>query len=309
MNDKNSSSWIKNVSLRSYDWNLIKSFLAIMDNGTLSAGAKRLGISQPTLSRHVDELEHSLGVILFERGRHGAKPTSAALAICDNAREIRTATQALCLAATGKSEELSGTVRITASQIVATYLLPAIISRLIAHAPQVEIELVATDKVENLTEREADIALRMVRPNKTNLIARKVNEIGLGIYAHKDYLATREPIIKPDDLDGHQIIGYDNDDRIIAGMAQVGLKVERDYFRFRCDDQVACWQALCAGVGIGFAPNYLAVTRPYLTRVADNFSIPNLPVWLVTHREIKSNRRIRMVFDFLAKELAGIDLN
>ncbi len=294
---------------RSYDWNLIKSFLSILDCGTLSAAAIKLNISQPTLSRHIEELELSLGVVLFERGRRGAAPTAAALAIADHAREISIATQAISLSATGKSRELHGTVRITASQIVATYLLPTILTRLMNDSPQVEIELVATDEVENLTQRDADIAVRMVRPQNPNLIARKVGEIHMGIYGHKDYLKNRPPINAPHDLTHHRIIGYDADTRIIDGMAEMDLNVGREFFRFRCDDQVTCWQALCDGMGMGFAPNYLARTNKNLTRLAEQFEIPPLPVWLVTHREIKSNRRIRMVFDFLAEELVALDLS
>ena len=303
MNDKQST-----ISHQSYDWNLIKSFLAILDSGTLSAAADALGISQPTLSRHVDQLEKSLNVVLFERGRRGALPTSAALAIADHARDILTATQALSLSATGKSNRLQGTVRITASQIVATYLLPEIITKLMNEAPQVEIELVATDKLENLTERQADIAIRMVRPQSQNLIARKVNDIGLGIYGHQDYLKGKPPIVEPQDLNNLRIIGYDNDERIIAGMAQAGLNVDRNFFQLRCDDQVACWQFLNQAAGIGFAPNYLAKRKPKLTKIGEQFPIPPLPIWLVTHKEVKTNRRIRMVFDFLAEELGGLDL-
>ncbi len=294
---------------RSYDWNLIKSFLAVMDEGTLSAAAKILGISQPTLTRHISELENALGILLFERDRNGARPTSGALAISDNAREINAANQALCLSATGKSQELHGTIRITASQIVATYLLPKILAKLLDEAPEISVELVATDKVENLNERDADIAIRMVRPQKSELIARKVNEIGLGIYAHAEYLSARPPADTPADLDHHRIIGYDIDERIIIGMADAGMDVDRNYFRFRCDDQVTCWQALCDGMGVGFAPNYLAKTNKDLVHIAQYISIPSLPVWLVTHKQIKTNRRIRMVFDFLAAELASLNLD
>jgi DNA-binding transcriptional LysR family regulator len=297
------------VGKRSYDWNLVKSFLAILDHGTFSMASKMIGVSQPTLSRHMNELEHSLGVVLFKRGRNGAIPTPAALAISDHAREINAATQALSLSATGKSEQLRGTVRVTASQIVATYLLPAIITKLLDQAPEVEIELVATDRVENLTERDADLAVRMVRPTNPGLIARKVNEIALGVYGHENYLENRREVNTAGDLAHHRVIGYDNDGQIIAGLLQVGLEVKRDFFQFRCDDQVACWQALRNGMGIGFAPNYMARNKPYLKKIADQIPIPTLPIWLVTHREIKTNRRIRMVFDFIAAELAGLDLS
>jgi len=294
---------------QNYDWNLIKSFLAVLDMGTLSAAAKTLDISQPTLTRHINELEGSLGILLFERGRNGATPTSGAMVIADHAREINVANQALRLSATGKSEELHGTIRITASQIVATYLLPNILAKFLNTAPEISVELVATDRVENLNERDADIAIRMVRPEKSDLIARKVNEIGLGVYASTDYLKQRPSVNTPADLDHHRVIGYDNDERIIAGMAEVGIYIDRNYFRFRCDDQVTCWQALCEGVGVGFAPNYLAAKNSSLVHIAENISIPPLPVWIVTHKQIKTNRRIRMVFDFLATQLSSLNLD
>ncbi len=298
----------KNRSSRNFDWNLLKSFLAVIDQGSLSAASRTTGISQPTLSRHLDELEKSLGVVLFERGRRGALPTTAALAIIDHAREIFTATQALSLSATGNSKEIRGTVRITASQMVAAYLLPDIIVKLVEFAPEIEIEIVATNAVENLSEREADIALRMVRPIQQNLIARKVSEIQIGTYVHKNYVAIHGFPKNAKELLAHRIIGFDLDTGILDGFQKMGLKAERDAFQFRSDDQISCWQALCAGVGVGFAPNYLAKKVPELIKIGEQFDISPLPVWLATHREIKTNRRIRMVFDYLAKEISELDL-
>lgn len=300
---------IRNISSRNFNWNLIKSFLLVVDAGSLSAASKSSGISQPTLSRHMDELEASLGVVLFVRGRRGALPTDAAIAIMDHAREIHSATRALSLSATGKSEELRGTVRITASQMVASYILPEIIAALMDVSPEVEIELVATDEVESLSEREADIAVRMVRPQQPNLVARKVNEIMLGSYAHKSYINRYGSLEKATELLHHRVIGYDKDHRIISAMNAMGIAVDRSNFRLRSDDQIACWHALCAGIGVGFAPNYLARKNPDLIAVGKEFPIPTLPVWLVTHREIKTSRRIRMVFDFLVEELGRLDLS
>ena len=298
----------KTPNVRSYDWNLIKSFVVVLDEGTLSAAAKKLGISQPTLSRHMDELENSLGIVLFERGRNGAKPTSDALSIADNAREVEAATQALSLSATGKSEQLSGTVRITASQIVSTYLMPEIITRLIDVAPEIEVELVSTNNVESLTEREADIAVRMLRPNQPHLIARKVNEFRVGVYAHKSYLAKWGIPVTPEDLRRHRVLGYDKNELILDGFIRSGMQIDRNFFHFRCDDQVAYWRTICAGAGIGFGPAFLAGNEAQLTRIVKDLQIPSLPVWLVTHREVKTNRRIRKVYDFLADELAKLEL-
>jgi len=297
------------VTSQSYDWNLIRSFLAVLEHGTLTAAANALKISQPTLSRHIDELEKELDVLLFERGRRGAVPTEAALAIADNAREVEMATKAISLSATGKSQKLSGTVRITASQVVSVYMLPSIIAKLLKIAPEIEIELVSTDEVASLTEREADIAIRMVRPRQADLIAKKVNDIALGGYAHISYMAGRNPPREPHELEGHCIIGYDRADDIIKGMARAGIEVNRNFFHFRCDDQVACIRALQDGVGIGFAPNYVAKKDPMLMPLFEELSLPTLPVWLVTHREIRTNRRIRMVFDYLANALSKLDLS
>lgn len=298
----------KGLNGRSYDWNLIKSFVAVLDEGTLSAAAIKLGISQPTLSRHMDELENSLQMVLFERGRNGAKPTGDALSIADNAREIKAATHALSLSATGKSEQLSGTVRITASQVVSTYLMPEIFTKLADMAPEIEIELVSTNNVESLTEREADIAVRMVRPGQPHLIATKVNEFRVGTYAHKNYLAKWGTPLTPEDLQQHRVLGYDKNELIIEGFARSGMQFDRNFFHFRCDDQVVYWRTICAGAGIGFGPEFLAADTPFLTKIMKNLPIPSLPVWLVTHREIKTNQRIRKVFDFLADELARLEL-
>ncbi|MCF6343084.1 MAG: LysR family transcriptional regulator [Devosiaceae bacterium] len=308
MNKKKLTNSDISLSSRSFDWNLIKSFLAVLDAGTLSGAAKILGISQPTLSRHMDELERSLKITLFERGRNGAKATKSALAIAEHARKIAQNTKELELSATGKSEDLSGTVRISASQIISNYLLPKIITQLMQQQPQIEIELVSTNKVENLSEREADIAVRMVRPNQPSLIAKKINEVKVGAFAHKSYLELNgEPDI-PHNMTGHRFLGYDDNNAIIEGFAQAGIKIDRSFFQFRCDDQVAYLQAIFSGAGIGFIPLFIANQHSNLQQISKYLATPTMPIWLVTHKEVKTNLSIRMVFDFLAQELSKLDL-
>lgn len=299
MNEKNNCN--------EFDWNFIRGFLAVIDKGSLVAAAQSLCVSQPTLGRQIDALEQSLGVTLFERGRKGAVPTVAALEIVEHAREIEAATHALSLTALGSASGLTGTVRITASQVVSTYLLPNILKKLLEEAPSISIELVASDRVESLTRREADIAIRMVRPAEQRLIARKVNQISLSAYAHQAYIDKYGTPSRTGDSVNHCVIGYDTDTQIIQGFAQNGLEVDRDFFRFRSDDQVVGLQALRAGMGIGFAPDYFACHHPELIKILPDVEIPTLPVWLVTHREINTNRRIRMVFDFLAEELDRLE--
>ena len=174
--------------MQMFDWNLVRSFLAALEAGSLAKAARQTGISQPTLGRHVNELEKSLGVTLFERGRMGLVPTSAALEVAEAARDMQAASAAITMAATGSAETVSGTVRITSSEIVATYILPEILARMLQDLPEIEVELVPSNTVENLLQRDADIAVRMARPIQNDLITRHVNTMAMGIYAHRAYL-------------------------------------------------------------------------------------------------------------------------
>jgi len=291
-----------------FDWNLARSFLAVLDHGSLSAAARATGVSQPTLTRHLSEFEAALGVTLFRRGREGAVPTPAALGIAAAARAMADSAGALGLAAAGRAADVSGTVRITASRVVATCLLPAILRDMLAAMPGIEVELVASDAVENLLRRDADIAVRMTEPVQLDLIARRLRDIPLGAYGARIYLERAGTPASAAELAGHVVIGFDRNDLVIAGLAAAGLTVDRHFFRFRSDDQVAVLEALAAGVGIGFAPRYFAARVPQLVRILPEVAIPPLPMWLVTHRELRTSARIRAVLDFLAQELSALDL-
>jgi DNA-binding transcriptional LysR family regulator len=299
---------LEQLRMPDFDWNLAKSFLAVLDAGSLSGAARVLGVSQPTLGRHVDELEASLGVTLFERGRDGLKPTDAALLIADEARRLADASNRLALAAAGKATEIAGTVRITASQIIAAYLLPPIIGRLISANPGLEVELVSTNEVENLLRRDADIALRMVEPTQLDLVSRRIADMPLGIFARSDYLDRYGRPQAPADLWKHVVIGYDRSDQAIRGFAAIGHHVDPHFFRFRTDDQVAAWEAVRAGLGIGFGPLWLGARDRALERLAPEIPLPVLRMWLVTHREIRTSARIRAVWDHLASEIGAAGL-
>lgn len=291
-----------------FDWNLLRSFLCVFDSGSFSAASRRLNVSQPTLGRHITLLEEALGATLFERGREGATPTSDAEAIAAEARAIAESADAIATKAQGRAASVEGTVRITASEIVSTYLLPPLIAALLEKWPKIEIELAPSNEVQNLLRRDADIAIRMVRPAQLDLIARKVNEMAIGMFAHNDYIARRGVPREPNDLQGHIIIGYDRSDLILRGFREAGMKIDRHFFRFRCDDQVAAWEAVCLGVGAGFGPLFMAGQRSDLQRINLGFTIPPLPMWLVTHREMRTSALIRTVYDELAAALAGLQL-
>lgn len=286
-----------------FDWNLVRSFLAALDHGSLLAAARALGASQPTLGRHIAELESQLGCVLFERTGRGLVPTEHAHALAAAARSMENGAHALARALAAAADKEGGTVRISASQPVACWLLPPILAQMRLALPRVSVELVASNAVSNLLRREADIALRMVQPDQSSLIARRIGQVGLGAYAHRDYLRRRGSPRELQDLLKHELIGNIRGDDIERGFAQHGLTVTKDDFALRTDDLIAYWQALRAGMGVGFVPDYLAATDPQVVPLLPQLKIPPLPMWLVVHREIRSSQSIRAVFDFLAQAI------
>lgn len=292
-----------------FDWNLIKSFLAVLDAGSLSAAAERTGISQPTLGRHVDEIEAATGLVLFERGRAGMLATPDALALAEQARAMQAGAAAFAMAATNRDARVEGTIRITASEIVSTLLLPEILVALAEEEPALQIELVASDSVQNLLARDADIAVRMVRPVQNDIIARKVNDAAMGAYAHRDYLARHGMPNTVAGLAAHRVVGQDRGDLILKAMARYGMKAERSAFAFRTDHQIAAWELVKAGAGIGFAQVAIAARFPELVRILPDLRIDPLPYWLCSHRELRHSARVRRVFDFLAERLAALPLS
>lgn len=285
------------------DWALVRSYLAVMDAGSVSAAARATQGHQPTISRHLAELEAQLGVALFERTGRGVLPTAAGLEVLPAARQMKAAAEALARSVARGREATRGTVRITASQVVATWLLPPLVAQFQRLEPGIAIEIVASNAVQNLLRREADIAVRMLRPDQGSLIARKVGEVGIGAYAHAGYLAAMGTPRSPADLAAHRLVGFDRDDTILRGFARAGIALTPAHFAVRTDDQVANGQLIVAGAGIGFAAHYWAALWPDLQRVIPDMPIAPLPCWLAVHRELRGNGVVRRVYDFLAAAL------
>ena len=287
-----------------FDWRLVRSFLAVLDQGSLLAAARALNVSQPTLGRHITELESQLASVLFERTGRGLVPTRTALQLAEAARQMQNGALQLSRTLAGAQSQAGGTVRITASVPVAVQLLPPILLKLRLALPDIQIELVSSNQVSNLLRREADIAIRMVRPDQTSLVARKLGETAVGAYAHRDYLARRGVPTLPAELLQHELVGSDTDPAIRQGFEAMGFPVPREAFALRSDDLLVQWQAVRAGLGIGFLADYQARLDPAVRPVlAGQLQIPPLPMWLAVHREIRISRHIRAVFDFLATAL------
>ncbi|MCA0047694.1 LysR family transcriptional regulator [Mesorhizobium sp. B283B1A] len=285
------------------DWNLIKSFVTVAETGSLSAAARKLSASQPTLGRHISELEQALGVTLFRRGRSGYALTEAGATLFERGKTVSEQASAFSRLALGSVEAIEGTVRIAASEVVAAYVLPEMMGRLGIEEPGIEVEIVASNQVENLLRRDADIAIRMVKPVQNELVARKVCDIKLCACAAISYLDRRGRPLGPADLVNHALIGFDRSDEIIRGFVQFGIPVTRNSFRFRADNQIVLWEAVRAGNGIGLGQEPLAERDPLVEKVLPGLPLPALPVWLAMHRDVRSSVRLRRVADFLHEEL------
>lgn len=291
------------------DWTLVRSYLATVEGGSLSAAAKRLGLTQPTVGRHVQELEETLGLVLFNRSHQGLEPTEAGEQLIEAAGAMRDAAEGFERIASGKAELVAGPVRITASEMVATHLLPRLLRPLrIAH-PEIALEIEASNQVGNLTRRDADVALRMVRPEQGDLVARRVGTMPIGFFAARSYLDRRGRPETLVDLRSHDLVGLDRDDALIRGLAAAGLPLTRADFAIRADDHAVGWAMMEAGLGIGPGPLFLGLANPRLEQVLVRAPVPTLEMWLVSHREVVTGRRLRIVVDALAAALKGLRLD
>lgn len=284
-------------------WDHFRSFLAVLGDGSLSGAARSLRLTQPTIGRHIDELEETLGVVLFTRSRAGLTPTEAALELAPHASTMAAAADALVRAASGEAREDRGTVRLTASEVVGTEILPGMLRAFMERHPHIAIELVVSNRNEDLIRREADIAVRMARPTQGALLARRIGAIDIGLHAHRRYLAQRGTPRTLAELAGHVLIGYDRDSPAIRALQKLGLQLTPDMFSLRTDSDTTQLAAIRAGLGIGGCQSPLAAQDPDLVHlVPEEFAYP-LECWVAMHEDLGAVRRMRLVFDHLVAGL------
>lgn len=285
---------------------MIQAFLAVVDHGALARAAEAIGATQPTLSRQIAALEAEIGAALFTRGARGSVLTAAGEALVYPARQMQQAAHSLQLAASGQSQSLKGTVRITASEMTSCFLLPPMLASLREKYPEIQLEIVASNTQENLLERDADIAIRMAKPTQDALVSRHLGDLKMGGYASKAYLAKRQVPFSPDTLGEFDWIGYDKNPAIINHCRALGIELTPESFAIRSDNQLVCWQAMINGLGIGFGFSLLAGQNTHLVRVLPENWISATPVWLTAPLELRSNPRIRAVYDHLAEHFIAL---
>lgn len=289
--------------MRTIDWAKLQSFVAVAEHGSLSAAARATGASQPTLSRHIASLEDDLGLQLFDRTSEGLVLTASGTEIFHSAESMNASANQIALIASGRSQEIKGSVRLTASDTVARFSLPPILTALRRAEPSIAIELVAANETNNLLKREADIAVRMYRPTQNDVITRKVGELRVGFFASKHYLDQRGRPRTPKDLKSHDLIGLDQIDGMIQGFRRHNVDVTREDFSFRTDAMFINLELVMSGWGIGLLHADVGEATIGLEPVLPDIEIPPLEFWLTAHAELKTSPRIRRVYDFLASAL------
>lgn len=292
------------------NWELWRSFLAVLREGNLSRAARQLGLTQPTVGRHIDELEHALGVSLFTRSPKGLAPTDAGLELRPHAQAMASSAEALLRAASGGASEARGVVRVTASEIFAVEILPKIFADFRARYPKVTIELSVTNVTQNLLEREADIAVRLPRPTQGAVIAKQVGKIRFGLFAHRDYLRRHGTPQTMEQLLDHTLIGFDKSGAALPALPAVlrdlPSPITWDAFAFRSDSALAQIAMVRAGYGIGRGGDIATHFYPDIVPVLAGKYSAELDLWVAMHEDARHSRRVRLLFDHLVTSLSAL---
>jgi DNA-binding transcriptional LysR family regulator len=283
-------------------WDFYRTFLAVLEHGSLSAAARELGLTQPTVGRHILALEQAAGAELFTRSQQGLLPTDAAMVLKPYAETLASTAAALLRAASGSKDKVSGTVRISASEVIGAEVLPPILAKLQASYPDLIVELSASDTVEDLLQREADIAVRMVAPAQEALLARHIGSISLGLFAHREYIQRNGRPETLGELRRHKFIGFDRQTAYIRMMLKRYPMLEGISFSFRSDHSIALHNALRAGIGISFLQIPLASRDSNLVQLLPEITV-EIDTWIVMHENLKTSPRCRATFDALVTGL------
>jgi len=287
--------------MNNIDWDLVRSFLAVSRQGSVSAAARELGVSQPTLSRAVQTLEAETGLNLFKRTTQGLALTEAGQKLVDAADRMNDAADQFQRQASGLSEELTGDVRISVNEIIGIYMLPPAIAAFREQHPGVHVEIVITNRISSLSKRDADIALRMFRPTQPDLVARRLPDLEMGFFAHKNYIARHGRPASFEEMMQHSVIGFDEGMDFINGARAFGYELKREDFPLRTDHLLAQLGLMRAGAGISGTHVEIAKHFPELVRIMEFIDLPKLEFWCVCHADVQFNSRIREMMNFLAE--------
>lgn len=284
-----------------FDWNRARAFLVTAEEGSFSAAARALGLTQPTLGRQVEALEQELGVALFERVGRGLTLTRGGLDLLEHVRSMGQAAIGVSLAATGQSQTIAGSISITASEVNSAFLLPPVLAALRRGHPGIDVKVVATNTVRDLRRREADIAIRNGRPTDPSLVSTRLRDTPARLYATRGYLDRIGHPKTPADLSRAELIGFD--ERFREAMNGLGFDLRPENFPIFTESHLVLWELVKNGLGIGVIIEEVGDAEPLVERVLPNMPAIPVPMWLVAHRELQTSRRIRVVFDLVLEHL------
>jgi len=290
----------------SFDWNQVRAFLATAEEGSFSSAARALRTTQPTIGRQITALKETLNVTLLERTARGPKLTASGLELLQHVRSMGEAAALISLVASGKAEALKGEVAISATDIMSAALLPNLLKELHATAPEIHVQFIAENRIQNLTRRDADIAIRHARPDQPDLIARRVGNFRANLYAATDYLDSVRRPQTPRDIAELKFVGNPNFERFMTTLHDLNIPVRPENFVMSSESGMVTWELVKAGYGVSILPEVLGDKELGVEKVLSGLPSIEFPVWIVTHRELKTSRRIRKVFDCLAQALAEL---
>ena len=286
-----------------FDWNRARAFLVTAEEGSLSAAARALEMTQPTLGRQVSALESELGVVLFDRIGSRLTLTSNGIDLLDHVKAMAEAANQVSLVAANRSDTIAGDVCISASEIHAAYLLPPIIATLRELEPRISVKIVSSNEASDLLKREADIAIRSFRPTQTELISKKIKDVDAPFYATKQYIDRIAPVSDKDLIRRAQFIAIGNKTTFLKQMNERGYSLTEDNAHLESESHIVHWEMTKNGLGVGVVPENIGDQEPSVQRVLNDIKPISFPIWLTSHRELKASKRIRFVFDLLDQEL------
>ena len=293
--------------MTNFDWNQAKAFLVTAEEGSLSAAARELGLTQPTLSRQVVAIEQALGVTLFERVGKSLVLTASGIELLEHVREMGEAARRVSLAASGRAQAIEGKVVVTASDLMAAEHLPGFLKRLNAKAPLVQVEILAENEISDLLRREADIAVRHIRPEQPDLVARLVGENTANFYASDAYIEQYGRPKTIEELALHRFIGFGDNAQMIASLKQIGVFLNEENFVWNSKSGIVAWNMAKVGLGVCIMSDQIARRADMMQVLEFDLAPITFPVWLTTHRELHTSRKIRVVFDLLADFLMELN--
>ncbi|MGI9328282.1 MAG: LysR family transcriptional regulator [Pseudomonadales bacterium] len=287
------------------DWNLVRTFVAVADGGSLAAASRQLGLAHPTVARHIQQLEERLGLVLFDRTSHGLNANADGARLAAQALAMQREAIAFKRLSESVREQPMLQVRVTVSELMLE-LIPPMLAPGLGPAGELatSVEFIVANEQLNLLERQADLAVRHVRPQQQDLICRRLGAVAMIACASKSYLE-RHPAPLLTQPERHWFIDGATRSRFRNGAASVGLHFSDEQIAFRSESMLAQRSAALAGWGVAALPETMLRVEPELVALADGAAAVDIEVWLVARPEIRNARQLKTAYDSLGDLLSA----